>query len=316
MQHFIERARTKNWIGFGARAALLLVGAIWGSSLVVVKSAAEYISPNFLIALRFTAAFAVLALIFWRRLRGVSRSLLGRCAVIGACLFLAYWIQTIGVTFAMPGKSAFLSSIYCVLVPFIYWLISGQKPKLRNLLAAVLCVGGIVLTSVTGGFTMELGDMLALLSGIFFAAHIAVVGKLGQGEDPIVVTILQFGFCALFAWIATFALEGVHMTWDRRALGGVLYLALFCTMLALLLQNVGQKYTNPSSASLILSLESVFGVLFGVFFFHEIMNLRLITVFVLIFVAIVISETELSFLKGKKKRCETRQTNSNQREIC
>ena len=63
MQHFIERARTKNWIGFGARAALLLVGAIWGSSLVVVKSAAEYISPNFLIALRFTAAFAVLALI-------------------------------------------------------------------------------------------------------------------------------------------------------------------------------------------------------------------------------------------------------------
>ena len=96
----------------------------------------------------------------------------------------------------------------------------------------------------------------------------------------------------------------------------MLYLALACTALSLLLQNVGQKYTNPSSASLILSLESVFGVLFGVIFFHEILNLRLITGFVLIFAAIVISETELSFLKGKKKRCETRQTNSNQREIC
>ena len=104
--------------------------------------------------------------------------------------------------------------------------------------------------------------------------------------------------------------------WTGGTVGGVLYLALACTALSLLLQNVGQKYTNPSSASLILSLESVFGVLFGVFFFHEILNLRLITGFVLIFVAIVISETELSFLKGKKKRCETRQTNSNQREIC
>ena len=301
MQHFIERARTKNWIGFGARAALLLVGAIWGSSLVVVKSAAGYISPNFLIALRFTAAFAVLALIFWRRLRGVSRSLLGRCAVIGACLFLAYWIQTIGVTFAMPGKSAFLSSIYCVLVPFIYWLISGQKPKLRNLLAAVLCVGGIVLTSVTGGFTMELGDMLALLSGIFFAAHIAVVGKLGQGEDPIVVTILQFGFCALFAWIATFALEGMHMSWDRRALGGVLYLALFCTMLALLLQNVGQKYASPARASILMSTESVFGILFSVLFAGEVVTPRLAVGFALIFAAVLVSEVQLPAKQVTKK---------------
>ena len=293
MQHSVESVRAKKWVGLGARAALLLVGAIWGRSLIVVKSAAEYISPNFLIALRFTAAFAVLALILRKRLRNVSRSLLGRCAVIGACLFLAYWIQTIGVTFAMPGKSAFLSSIYCVLVPFIYWLISGQKPKLRNLVAAALCVAGIVLTSMTGGFTMAFGDVLALLSGVFFAAHIAVVGKLGQGEDPIVVTILQFGFCSLFAWIATFALEGLHMTWDTRALGGVLYLTLFCTTLALLLQNVGQKYASPASASILMSTESVFGILFSVLFAGEVVTARLAVGFALIFAALLVSEVQL-----------------------
>ena len=186
-------------------------------------------------------------------------------------------------------------------MPFIYWLISGQKPKLRNLLAAVLCVGGIVLTSVTGGFTMELGDMLALLSGIFFAAHIAVVGKLGQGEDPIVVTILQFGFCALFAWIATFALEGVHMTWDRRALGGVLYLALFCTMLALLLQNVGQKYASPASASILMSTESVFGILFSVLFAGEVVTPRLAVGFALIFAAVLVSEVQLPAKQAAKQ---------------
>lgn len=293
MQHSVESVRAKKWVGLGARAALLLVRAILGSSLIVVKSAAEYISPNFLIALRFTAAFAVLALILRKRLRNVSRSLLGRCAVIGACLFLAYWIQTIGVTFAMPGKSAFLSSIYCVLVPFIYWLISGQKPKLRNLVAAALCVAGIVLTSMTGGFTMALGDVLALLSGVFFAAHIAVVGKLGQGEDPIVVTILQFGFCSLFAWIATFALEGLHMTWDTRALGGVLYLTLFCTTLALLLQNVGQKYASPASASILMSTESVFGILFSFLFAGEVVTARLAVGFALIFAALLVSEVQL-----------------------
>lgn len=300
MQRSADPARRARLTGLGARVALLLVGAIWGSSLIVVKSAAEHISPNFLIALRFTLAFAVLALIFRRRLRGVSQSLLGRCAVIGACLFLAYWIQTIGVTLAMPGKSAFLSSIYCVLVPFIYWLIGGQRPQLRNLAAAALCVGGIVLTSVTGGLTMEPGDVLALLSGVFFAAHIAVVGRLGRGEDPIVVTILQFGFCALFAWIATFALEGLHMAWDPRALGGVLYLALLCTMLALLLQNVGQKYASPASASILMSTESVFGILFSVLFAGETVTPRLAAGFALIFAAVLVSEVQLPARNTKK----------------
>ena len=138
-----------------------------------------------------------------------------------------------------------------------------------------------------------------------------------EEKIPILITILQFGFSAVFSWIVTLATGlPASIEWTGGTVGGVLYLALACTALSLLLQNVGQKYTNPSSASLILSLESVFGVLFGVIFFHEILNLRLITGFVLIFAAIVISETELSFLKGKKKRCETRQTNSNQREIC
>ena len=109
------------------------------------------------------------------------------------------------------------------------------------------------------------------------------------------------GFCALFAWIATFALEGVHMTWDRRALGGVLYLALFCTMLALLLQNVGQKYASPASASILMSTESVFGILFSVLFAGEVVTPRLAVGFALIFAAVLVSEVQLPAKQAAKK---------------
>lgn len=290
----------KKLIWLASRAALLLVGIIWGSSLVVVKSSAELIAPNLVIASRFTLACLVLALIFYRKLRLLNRDYLKSGLIIGACLFVAYWLQTLGVTLAMPGKSAFLASIYCVLVPFVYWVIGGGHPTARNLIAAVLCVAGILLSSVTAGFSILPGDLLALASGLFFAIHIAVVGKYGRGKDPVLITVLQFGFCALFAWVATFVLEGPRIQWHPQATGGVLYLALACTALALLLQNVGQKYADPASASILMSTESIFGVLFSVIFMGETLTQRLVLGFFLIFLSVLISEVPFSL--GKRNR--------------
>lgn len=274
---------------WGARAALLLVGILWGSSLVVVKASTEKTAPELIIACRFTAAFLLLSGIFYRKLRLIDREYLKSGAVIGVCLFAAYWVQTLGVTLAMPGKSAFLSSIYSVLVPFVYWAMGGGRPRARSLLAAFLCTAGILLSSVTAGFSIVPGDLLALASGLFFAVHIATVGKYGKGKDPVLITILQFGFCALCAWIAVL-LTGHMSVWDPGSAGGILYLALFCTALALLLQNVGQRYASPAAASILMSTESVFGVLFSVLFMQEQLNARLIAGFVLILAAVLISE--------------------------
>jgi len=292
-------AGQKRLIWFGSRAALLLVGIIWGSSLVVVKSSAERIAPNLVIASRFTLACIVLSLIFFRKFRLLNREYLKSGLIIGACLFVAYWLQTLGVTLAMPGKSAFLSSIYCVLVPFVFWAIGGGRPRARNLVAACLCVAGILLSSVTADFSILPGDLLALASGLFFAVHIAAVGRYGSGKDPVLITILQFGFCAIFAWIATFTLEGFAIRWHPDAAGGVLYLALACTALALLLQNVGQKYADPASASILMSTESVFGVIFSVIFMGETLNSRLLLGFVLIFASVLISEVPFSVLRKR-----------------
>jgi drug/metabolite transporter (DMT)-like permease len=283
-----------------AKSALLTVAMVWGSSLIVVKSSTDTIPPNFLLALRFTIACITLCLIFHRKFKLLNKDYL-RCGfIIGLCLFAAYCSQTIGVIFAMPGKSAFISSSYCVIVPFLFWIVDKKRPNKYNLVAAFFCTIGIIAASVTKNFSITKGDSLALLSAFLFAAHIVSVAVYGKSKDPILITILQFGFSALFSWIVSLLLEQPAKTvWTLSNVGGVLYLALACTALSLLLQNVGQKYTDPSSASLLLSMESVFGIFFSVIFFHETVNIRLTLGFILILIAIIISETKLSFLRRK-----------------
>ena len=305
-----ERVR---WL---SRLALLVVAIIWGSTLVVSKSTTGTIAPNLLIASRFLIAFVVLALVFMGRLRNLTKGYLVSGLVIGFCLFLAHSAQTLGVTEAQgdPGRSGFLSAAYCVIVPFLFWAVDRHRPDMSNVIAAVLCVAGIGFVSfgeakpadgihaaAVAGFSWP--DFLALLSGIFFAAHIVSVEKFSRGKDPVLITIMQFLFAGLFSSITVAIQEPnaiMEAQWDV-AWKAVMYLAIVATALALLLQNLGQKHTDPNSASIILGTESIFCVVFGVWFYHEQVTPMLGVGFVLIFLAILISETKLRFLRSRRE---------------
>lgn len=285
-----------------AKMALLLVAVIWGSSLIVVKSSTDTLPATYLLALRFTIGCLVLAGVFHKKLKLIDREYIKSGIFIGGSLFLAYITQTLGVMLEMPGKSTFLSSAYCVFVPFLAWVAVKERPDKFNVIASVLCVVGIMFSSVTSDFSISFGDTLSLSSSFFYALQIVAIAKFGKGKDSALITLMQFAMVAVCSWIATFAMENPFaVEWNVSAAGGVLYLALACTTLALLIQNTAQKYASPSSVSIILSLESVFGVVFGVIFFHEILTVRSVFGFSLIFIAILISETKLSFLFGKKE---------------
>ena len=230
-------------------------------------------------------------IIFAKRLKKINKEYIWQSAIIGLCLYLAYFVQTLGLARTTPGKNAFLTAVYCIIVPFLYWVVDRKRPGKSNVIAAFLCVAGIGLVSLSSELTMGLGDALTLLGGFFYAAHIVVVAKFGKDKDMFVVTMLQFAYCALYAGITSLILRPeMNLLVSNRLWIEFAYLAVVCTAVALLLQNLGQKYTPPSSASLILSLESVFGVIFSVIFYDERLTFQMIAGFGLIFVAIVISE--------------------------
>lgn len=285
-----------------AKAALFGAALIWGSSFLIVKNSMDIMQPHMLLAMRFFIGALLLSIIFHKRLKQLNRDYFIKGGIIGAFLFLAYSLQTIGITDTTPGKNAFLTAIYCVLVPFFFWAVDRKKPDGFNIAAACISIIGIGLVSINGDFSIRMGDSLTLAGGVLYAAHMVCIAKFGKDKDPILLTILQFAYSAIFASIVALLFEDIPTKWSMESITGLLYLAVFATAIALLLQNVGQKYSNPAPAAIILSLESVFGVAFSIIFYHEKLTLRLFIGFLLIFLAIIISETKLSFLFKKKQK--------------
>ena len=286
---------------FRGRLALLAAAMIWGSSFFILKSALGNMPVFLILAVRFSVGFGLLAAIFRRRLRAMKKEAVLHGAVCGVLLFTAYAFQTFGLRDTTPGKNAFLTTVYCVLVPFIGWLLFHNKPTRWNWLAAVACVIGIGLVSLNESLTMNRGDALTLVCGVFYALHVLAVGRFTRREDAVALTTVQFGVAAVCNWVFSLLTEPMPTSLPTGALLELCYLAVFPTTIAMLLQSVGQSVTPAAPAAILLSLESVFGVLFSVIFAGEQVTLRLLCGFTLIFLAVIASETHFSFLFHHRK---------------
>ena len=287
-----------------ASPLIVLATIIWGSSFVVMKNSVDVLPTFWLLAIRFTFSALVLAVVFIKRWKVLDRQYLIGGTVMGFCLFVAYAFQTFGLEQTTSGKNAFFTAVYCVIVPFLYWAIAGRRPDKFNILAAFLCIAGIALVSVTGSnaSAFNMGDVLTLIGGFFFAAHIVAVAKYSEGRDIFILTTLQFASFALFSWIGVLVTRPALTpgVFDQSLIFGLAYLVIFASCGALLFQNIGQKYTVPSTAAVLLSLEAPFGVFFSILFANERPTPLMFVGFTLIFLAVVCSETKFSFLRKKK----------------
>ena len=280
--------------------ALLVCTLIWGTSFVVLKDALGSVPTLWILAIRFTGAALLMALFAGKKLKTLDRGYLRGGAVMGLCLALAYILQTFGLVYTTPGKNAFLTDTYCVLVPFLWWFFKKVKPDRYNLTAAALCIVGIGLVSLTEKLSIGVGDGVTLSCGLFYALHIIATSYFIEGRDPVLLSLVQFAAGAVLCWGLAPLAEPFPASVPAAAWWEIAYLCLMCTGVSFLLQTLWQKYTPPSEVSILLMLESVFGVILSVIFYHEHLTLRVLSGFALIFIAILISETKLEFLHHKK----------------
>lgn len=288
--------RNKKTVG---RLALLGCTFLWGTSFVVLKNALDDMPTLWILAIRFTGAALLMALFGLKKLRNLDRGYWKGGALMGVFLAVAYIFQTFGLVYTTPGKNAFLTTTYCVLVPLLWWAFRRQKPDGWNLIAAVICFVGMGLVSLQEHFSVNIGDMITICCGLFYALHIIATSTAAEGRDPVLLSMVQFLVAAVICWIlapfsSPFPASVPSSTWLSIA-----YLCVMCTGLCFALQTLGQKYTPAAEAAIILTLESVFGALISVLFYHEQVSLQVFCGFVLIFLAVLISETKLSFLRRK-----------------
>lgn len=288
----------KNKANIG-RLALIATTLIWGSSFVILKSTLDSITPLWVLAIRFGGAALIMLIACLPKLKKLDKQYIKGGAVMGLCLAFAYILQTYGLVYTTPGKNAFLTATYCILVPFLYWGIAGTKPDKFNISAAIVCLVGMGFVCLGNDLSINIGDMLTICCGLFYGLHIIATSRAVEGRDALILTMLQFFFGGLVCLAGAAIFEPVPTDIPSSSWASIAYLTFMCTGLCFFLQTIGQKYTPPSQVAVILTLESVFGTAISVALGQENLTFGIVLGFCLIFCAILTSETKLSFLKHK-----------------
>jgi len=280
-----------------AKIALFLTAALWGSTFTIGKLASQVFSAAFIIAFRFLIAAVALLIAAYPQRKQLDRKYLFAGFWMGLTLFISYMLQVCGLGLdTSPGKSAFLSTTYSVMVPFLYWFVTKERPRIHHIVCVFICLLGVGILSLSGGWGMSLGDLLTVLSGVPCAVNIVISSIVCKNRNVLLLTTIELWVVTIFAWIFVFAGNTFPSAFPMDAVGGIVYLGLLATALCLFMQSYGLKYAEPAIGGMLLSLESVFGVVFSVIIYHERITFRMLAGFAVVFIAIVLSQWN-----GKKR---------------
>ena len=292
---------------------LTLTALIWGTAFVAQRVGMEHIEPLTFTASRMVlAAVAVglVALLTAKRGNAPARSpgmtamarrqtLLGGVCC-GAFLAVASIFQQMGVVYTTAGKAGFITAMYMLLVPVINFLLFKKRNTWLVWLAVLVGVAGMYLLCVTGDFRLERGDMLVCVCAVLFSGHILCCDHFAPLGDPVRLSAIQFATAAVISGAAAFLLE--TPTWAKVASAAVpiLYCGIMSGGVGYTLQIIAQRYTDPTVASLLMSLESVFAAIAGALLLGERMAPRELAGCVVMFAAIVLVQLPLPVRKGDR----------------
>lgn len=298
-----KKSTHSRWLGSGI---LLLTAFIWGMAFTAQSAGMDYIGPFTMNCARsILGGLALLPLIAWNQVRQRKKAEAGtgtdwRATVIGgiccgAILAVASALQQIGIIYTTVGKAGFITTLYIVMVPLVgvFW---RKKIAGRIWVSVALAAVGMYLLCMNESFTVNPGDMYVFFCAVAFTGHILVIDHFSPKADGVAMSCIQFFTCAVLSGIAMLVAE--TPTWENifAAAVPILYAGIMSSGVGYTLQIIGQKYTEPTVASLIMSLESVFAVLGGWMILGEKLSGRELLGCAVVFVGIILVQ-----LPEKKK---------------
>lgn len=259
---------------------LLTTAVVWGFAFVAQRLGGESMGTFAFNSIRFAlGGLSLLPLVMWFHPKGSghwTRSVvraLPSGVLAGTVLFIAASLQQYGIMYTTVGNTAFITGFYIILVPF-FGMAIGHRVTVRTWVSAGIAVTGLYLLTVQSGFRINTGDIYQLAGALFWSFHILMIDRFVRRHDALKVAMVQFFTCALLSGIAAVTLERTtwQMVLDTR--WPIFYGGLMSVGVAYTLQAIGQRSAKPSSAALILSLETVFGALGAALLLGEVLSLR------------------------------------------
>lgn len=288
---------------------LLLAAFIWGSAFVAQSVGMDYVEPFTFNCVRSIVGGLVLIPCIYllgklkspeERTRAAQmdrKTLLAGGVSCGVILCLASNAQQIGIQYTSVGKAGFITALYIVIVPILGIFLKrrcGWKVWVSVLIALI----GFYLLCMVGGFSLERGDVWLLMCAVLFSFHILIIDHFSPMVDGVKMSCIQFFTSGLLSGIAMLVTENPDIANILAAWVPILYAGVLSSGVAYTLQIVGQKNYNPTVATLLLSLESVFSVLTGWVVLHQKLSVRELCGCVLIFIAVILAQLPEREKKG------------------
>lgn len=273
---------------------LLITAMIWGFAFVAQSKAMDSIGPFAFLFLRTILGFLFLLIlgIISKQFKNINLKVLFKDGFIcGVVLFSASILQQIGLIYTPASRGGFITVMYIVLVPIISVFV-GKKVSVKNWLCVGLSLIGLYMLCMKGEFKLELGDACIILSALLFSVHIMVIDKYSIKYSALVLSCAQYFAMCLVGILPALFVDGMPLVQVKEAGISILYAGILSTGVGYTLQTAGQKDNNPTIASLIMSLESVFAAIGGFLILHESMSQREIIGSILIFSAIILVQIE------------------------
>lgn len=291
----------------------MLAAILFGSTFVAQSIGLDFLGPYSINGFRFLFGAIFLVPVFLisdkiKSKKGIDReelknrkknSVVGGI-ICGVTLAVATNLQQVGLVYTTAGKSGFITALYIVLVPII-GVFLGKRAGLNVWLAVITAIVGLFLISVTENLTVNIGDLLTMISAVAFAVNIIFVDKYAVKADGIFMSFIQILTAGVLCIIPTvISREVVTLQNFVCALPSVLYIAVFSCCVAYTCQILGQADTPPALASILMSFESVFAMIFGALILHETFSLRQVIGALLMFCAIMLAQFNPFKTKDKK----------------
>jgi len=290
----------KTYKTYIADTGLLYAAAIWGLTFFIVKDSLQYINPVILVGYRFFFAAIILAAILIYQRKPLFLNLKAGF-ILSLFLYLLYIPQTIGLGITTASNSGFITGLFVAFVPIFYLIIFRKPPSFTRLVAVIISLSGLWV--LTGGLKdINTGDLLTLITAMAYAIHLLFTDKYVKNNiDPYILSFQQFLLVGILSFITGAIFRLPFSILSKSVIWVILFLTLFPTISAFIIQLTAQKFTSPIKVSLIFALEPVFAALFAWTLGGETFILHRAFGGLLIFLAILISEIpikKLFFLKS------------------
>lgn len=294
-----------------ASIMLFATAIIWGLAFVAQAAGMEHLGP-----LSFTASRCFVAVVFlyltykffmmksatYREEKfDMKRTLVGG-SICGLVFTIAINLQQVSLIYTTAAKASFLTALYIVFIPVI-GLFFGRRPSVKIIICIFLAMVGTYLLSINGGLKINRGDLIVILSALVFAIHILLLTKYSTNTNAVLVSLVQFAVCGVISLLGALVLEDISMEAILKSQATILYVGILSSGVGFTIQLMALKDLEPVVASMICSLESVFGALFGWLILSQEMTEREIFGAIIIFLATIFAQVPIeTYLEKRLER--------------